>query len=355
MGTEAVRNTVFRQTGRCGMLDLICRGLRRAALKYVARTNRIRLQKALAKESRPIRRINGSEMYLDATVDYGLCTYLLVAGRRESYITDTMAKELLNAKVVIDVGANIGSYALMEARVMGSQGTVYAIEPVPETLDLLEENIELNGYDNIEIANLAIGDKEGPAKMYVGKWLNRSQLAEVGTIVNDLVSREIETQVATLDNFLEDKPFPDIIRMDVEGYEYNIFKGMRRILGTQHELRIFMEFHFRWLGEAKTSDLLKTIKSFGFEIGDLTFEVDEKCVTHSQLLENIASYLNSKVTRVPRKGHLIWNIDEILSNAEVWKGEGARDLCMKMGTLEIMFKREEDWSRKGNSVADRSA
>ena len=182
--------------------------------------------------------------------------------------------------------------------------------------------------------------------MYVGKWLNRSRMTEVG-MGSEVISHEIKTPVSTLDDFLEDKQYPDVIRMDVEGYEYNIIEGMKKTLEQKLPLKLFIKFHFRYLGRQKCIQLLQTLKNAGFEIADATYELDEKCITHSHFLGNIAAYLNSKVTNLPLKGHLQICIDDILSNAIVWDNkEGAMDLCLRLGTLELMFKRAIMQDRK---------
>lgn len=321
------------------MSSLAFRIPRRLILAYIERDNARRYRTATRPGNRPVRVINGSKMILDPGIDDGLCRYLLIAGRREAYATELMARELADARVVLDVGANIGYYALLQAKMLAGRGRVLAVEPVPDAVALLKENIALNGYTNVDVFQTAIGDRNGTARMYVGKWLNRSQLEEVGSIPGDLISREIETPMMTLDEFLADKPHPDIVRMDVEGYEYNILKGMERTLARGLPLRIFVEFHFRFMGREKSEYLLRMLKAHGFEIGALTFEVDEKCITRSQLVENVASYFNRKVTDVPAKGHIAWTIDDILSDAPVWKGERAWDMCMRVGALEVMFRR----------------
>lgn len=128
--------------------------------------------------------------------------------------------------------------------------------------------------------------------------------------------------------------------MDVEGYEYNIIKGMKRIQGKQLPLRLLMEFHFKLLEKEKCIELLRILKNAGFEISAATYEIDEKCITHNQFLGDMAAYLNSKFDNLPLKGHLKLSIDDILSNTVIWDNkEGALDLCLRLGTLEILFKR----------------
>ncbi|CAB1064576.1 hypothetical protein D1BOALGB6SA_9372 [Olavius sp. associated proteobacterium Delta 1] len=316
------------------------RVLRKRMLSYIKILNKRRLSKITKGKKSLIKEILGSKMHFDIDMDDGLSRYLVIKDIREDYITETMISELHKGDIVVDIGANVGYYALLEAKIVGYKGKVYAIEPVPESVELLRENVQLNKYSNIEIDQMAIGDKTGVASMYVGNWLNRSQMKDLDIYKQELLEHEISTVISTLDDFLENKPFPNIIRMDVEGYEYNVIKGMKRILEKKRPLSLFMEFHFRLLGIDKCQELLRMLKTTGFEITEATYEKDEKCITHNNFIENIASYLNSKCRNIPFPGHLKISIDDILSNAVIWKNkEGALDLCLRLGTLEILFKR----------------
>jgi protein-L-isoaspartate O-methyltransferase len=75
--------------------------------------------------------------------DKGVSRQLALVGVREKFSTETLQGELREGDCVVDIGANIGYYALMEARLVGSYGKVYAIEPVSYNFQLLENNIQL--------------------------------------------------------------------------------------------------------------------------------------------------------------------------------------------------------------------
>ena len=117
-----------------------------AAQLYCTYTNR-QLSRLLAPSPNGYveKEINGSRMYLDPT-DKGLSIDLLVDGIREPYITEVTKRELKQGQTVVDIGANIGYYALLEARQVGPTGRVYAIEPVPENFATLNKNVRLNQY-----------------------------------------------------------------------------------------------------------------------------------------------------------------------------------------------------------------
>ena len=331
----------FNLYNKLGLRLFIFRIFQKLIFSYIRFSNKRILSKVTNETKNIIKEINGSKMRFDTTMDDGLCRFMTITDVREYYITETMKNELKKGDIVVDIGANVGYYALLESKIVGNEGKIYAIEPVPDTIGLLKDNIRLNNYRNIEIYQLAIGDKIGTASMYVSKWRNRSQMKEVG-IKSEIISHEIKTPVLTLDDFLKDKPFPTAVRMDVEGYEYNIIRGMKNILENDLPLKLFIEFHFRWLGKEKCFELLSILKSAGFKIAVAAYELDEKCICKNKLLGNIAAYLNSKVSNLPLKGYLDLHIDDILSNAVVWGNkEGVLDLCLRFGTLEILFEREE--------------
>lgn len=291
-----------------------------------------------------VKEINNSKMYLDVT-DQGLSQDLIVDGVRESYFLETVKNEVKEDDIVVDIGANIGYYALLQARIAGERGKVYAIEPVPENIELLRRNIRLNEYSNVEVYQLAIGDKNGFATIYVPKERNRSSMRQPTSYIESGTVEEINVEIITLDDFLKGKLYPDIIRMDVEGYEYQIIKGMKKILEKQLPLTLFMEFHFEALQREESIEILQTLKEAAFEIADVTFELGIRGFSHHRFLWRIASFLLTKRRHAPPAGHLDLSINEIISNAVILDGH--------WGPLGICFKRTastpEDQSNEGGA------
>ncbi len=165
-----------------------------------------------------IRDINGSKMYLDILGE-GLPRDLIIDGVRELQVTECVKKEIKEGEVIVDIGANIGYYALLESRLVGEKGVVYAIEPAPGNFVLLEKNIKLNNYSNIKAFQLAIGNRIGTAPMYISEQCNLNTMIN---IVGKTVKGIEEVAITTLDEFLKNKPYPGMVRMDVEGYECEI-------------------------------------------------------------------------------------------------------------------------------------
>jgi FkbM family methyltransferase len=178
--------------------------------------------------------IQGSWMLLFLD-DGGITRDLFQFGIRERSSTWMMQKILKDKQVVVDIGANIGYYALIEAK---AGALVYAIEPVPTNFKRLTHNAEINQYKNIKPYQLAIGDKNTILQM---KLTDKSNLHH---ITDKKTDNTIDVEVLTLDTFLKDKKTPDIVRMDVEGYEYQIIKGMPKTLKKMKPGSwLFIEIH----------------------------------------------------------------------------------------------------------------
>jgi FkbM family methyltransferase len=78
--------------------------------------------------------------------------------------------------VVLDIGSNIGYYVLIEARLVGEEGFVYAVEPVEENARWLGANVALNGYKDVKIFNIAFGYYNGKISINIAEASNLSSV-----------------------------------------------------------------------------------------------------------------------------------------------------------------------------------
>lgn len=124
--------------------------------------------------------------------------------------------------VVIDVGANVGFYALLAAKWMRGRGEVHAFEPFPETARRFERNLELNSQlrSMVQLHRIALSDFVGKARMNVPDQGNQgcNHLGPTG---------DCEVEVSTLDAFCERQRLTrvNLIKVDVEGAEVALLKG----------------------------------------------------------------------------------------------------------------------------------
>lgn len=228
-----------------------------------------------------INNVQGNKMYVD-TEDRSMVPYLLLDNVWEKYKTELFKKIITKGMVVLDVGAGIGYYTLIAAKLLGEAGIVYAFEPEPSNYELLCKNIEVNGFANVVPIKKAVSDKNGKAKLYfkkeriVNPSLSKNNVLAVLShrVLGNCESIDVET--ISLDKFFEKKVRNNkvnVIKVDTEGAEGLMVDGSERILKS-YNLKMFMEFWPDGLRRLGTDPLtlLQKLKGYGFK----TKLIDEK-------------------------------------------------------------------------------
>jgi FkbM family methyltransferase len=211
--------------------------------------------------------VNGYKMLL-IPYDEGISTELLLFRTHEPLSTEILKKLLKSGMTCIDIGSNIGYYALLERKIVGEKGKVIAIEPSPINLYYLRRNIALNRFNDVEIFDYAISNFDGQCL-----FLHDKSYSNLSKMLNNDIEKSCESQLfrvpcKRLDSFLKEYPLKniDFIRMDVEGQEVEIINGGYQTIRTYKPI-LFMEIHKGILGLNKTLKLLKTLEELGYEKG----------------------------------------------------------------------------------------
>jgi len=198
----------------------------------------------LLQSGKNIIEVQGSKMYvnpdnLPRSFKKTFQSYIINSGWEE-LTTEMFKKVVKEGDVIVDLGANLGYYTLLAARLVGPRGKVYAFEPEPINYGLLLKNIELNGYDNVVAMQKAVSNVTGKARLFLD-----DKDTGAHTIYQPDNTREfIEVESVTLDEFFRDKKHPvNVIKMDIEGAEMAAFSGMDRLIRGNENLKIFVEFY----------------------------------------------------------------------------------------------------------------
>lgn len=134
---------------------------------------------------------------------------------------------------VFDLGAHQGIVALMLARIVGETGSVVAVEAEPHNAAVARENRALNAADNLTVVHAAIADAPGTLPFSEG--LN-------GMVLRGSASGTIEVRATTVDEIAAEFGSPDVVFIDVEGYEAHALEGARVTLG-EARTDFFVEVH----------------------------------------------------------------------------------------------------------------
>ncbi len=254
-----------------------------------------------------IKNIQGSKMYLNPS-DPGISTELFFEGTHEKQATEIFRKELKKGMVVIDVGANIGYYALQEASIVGKKGQVHAIEPILNNVNALNKNIELNKYKNIKTYQIAISSKSGTSKMTLTDSSNQNTMIDSSAShaseytkkkMDALKRKVIKINTISIDEFIKKEKIKQIncIRMDVEGYETEVIKGASNTLkNSPAPLKLFIEIHNKLFKnpEQIIKPEIERILSYGFKPKYLIIPSKNKIISDFNETDFISTLFSHK-------------------------------------------------------------
>lgn len=189
-------------------------------------------------------------------------------GIHERRVTSLLVQSLQGARCFADVGTNLGWYTCIAARHM-PQGVVYGFEMDDLNFDLLTGNLELNHADNVFAFHAAVSDSEGVVTYHRSGSRPSPFFQMQEQAVRHDSAHQVSVRSITLDRFFEDSSRipPDVIKIDVEGAEFSVLKGMTRIL-QQHRPTLFLEIHPTFLKNfhSSASELLQLLINAGYRI-----------------------------------------------------------------------------------------
>ena len=162
---------------------------------------------------------------------------------------------------VVDVGANQGIYTLTLAA-LARPGAVFAFEPEPMLFRQLVANVQVNKADNVVCHPVAISRQPGRLRLQSGKMHSGNN-----RIVQQPRSDSVEVAAATLDDLFADKVI-DFLKIDVQGWEAEVFAGAKEILQRNRGIILMFEFWPYGLRSAGTepAEILRFLGSIGFNL-----------------------------------------------------------------------------------------
>jgi FkbM family methyltransferase len=151
---------------------------------------------------------------------------------------------------VADVGANVGLLTLACAFATGPSGRVYAFEPEAGPRAQLLKTVKLNGLSWVEVSDLAVGGQSGPASFHISPIIGHSSLFPLPSEEHD-AARTVQVEVTRLDDAIPRNARLDVVKIDVEGGELDVLRGMSRLLADNPDIALVAEFgpsHLQRLG-----------------------------------------------------------------------------------------------------------
>ena len=171
----------------------------------------------------------------------------------------------------LDVGANIGLYTLISAKIVGSAGLVVAVEPASKTYRKLLDNIKLNGFENVRARQVALSDQDEIRELITYSRRYHAWNSLGGQIVNDQRVRKERVECICLDRFISEADLENrvnLMKIDVEGWEWFVLTGGINTLQIPNAPDILIEFTDLTLEAAgsSASELYNLLMSYRYSL-----------------------------------------------------------------------------------------
>lgn len=163
-----------------------------------------------------------------------------VLGTHENHVAEILTRYLRPGDACIDVGANIGYFSAVMARLVGTNGHVLAFEPVPENFAVLERNAALASAEGLQLhpRQAAVSAQRAELKIVRKEW---STYHEVAPIVGEEFGIERISAIPLDDVILPGTKPISLLKIDVEGHELPVIEGLKKSLKAKRVHRMVIE------------------------------------------------------------------------------------------------------------------
>jgi FkbM family methyltransferase len=175
---------------------------------------------------------------------------LAISGVWEPNVSRAFARALRPGDVCVDIGAHIGYFTLLASRLVGAAGHVYAFEPSPVNYEALRANLSRNAATNVTARRVAIGETPDRALLHEAPGTNsgRATLRDVRPNQEPIAAPGVMVDVLPAADVIPEDHLRRIrvIKVDVEGYEVEVLRGLVPVFDLGEPLAVFVEFNPDW-------------------------------------------------------------------------------------------------------------
>lgn len=185
-------------------------------------------------------------MWVDAN-DEGLAPHLVLQGYWEIWVTEALARHTRPNSIAMDIGANVGYFTMLMADAVGENGKVYAFEPNNRLTKLVQKSANINGFrTRVTVSSTALSDRDNAAAEFA---IPKSDPKNAGLITREQPKHAYEQQHAEIDFVTCAQTSVDalglanvgMVKIDVEGAEYSVWRGMQETIRRSPDMIIVME------------------------------------------------------------------------------------------------------------------
>lgn len=213
-----------------------------------------------------------NSVFLIPSLREPMALHLLADGVFEPDVANLLREHLRPGGVFVDVGANIGIFTVMAAKRVGSSGKVIAIEPSLRVYPYLEHNVRGNDLENVVLRHCAAYSREASGLSFFEAPVHKFGM---GALAPQFDAQPTTIRARPLDAIFAELgvDYVDVIKVDVEGFEADVFRGAKQLLTSRKPPLIVFEFA-DWAEarkpNGKVGDAQRVLLDFGYVLWGLS-------------------------------------------------------------------------------------
>lgn len=215
--------------------------------------------------------LSHEDIAIFTTADNYIEWTLLSTGTYEDEINKLIRISLKPGNIALDIGANIGLQSIRMAQCVGINGHVYSFEPLNYLQNKFNKNAGLNRFENITLFPFALSDQSGETSYSIDEHIWNQGTFNLNSKNSGGNAQQIIIKVADELSEIQSLSRLDLVKIDVEGFEFQVLKGLKNTL-KKHRPRIIFEYdHNYWENNGqKMSDCYDFLNSFGYQLYQIT-------------------------------------------------------------------------------------
>ncbi|MDO8573473.1 MAG: FkbM family methyltransferase [Candidatus Daviesbacteria bacterium] len=199
-----------------------------------------------------------------------------------------LEKILKSNSIFIDVGANIGVYTILAAAKI-KKGKIYSFEPIPSVLNILYQNIRINNAnDRVKVIEKVVSDKNGNEKFVI------QDISEYSHISSNQTSKSVLMPSVKLDDFCDKEKisFIDVVKIDVEGEELKVLRGLENYLKSGKVGVLIIEFN--------SNQVIDYLKKFKYTVFKINKKLDLEEIKKDDQSVNLVAFLKKDLVDIEK-------------------------------------------------------
>lgn len=185
--------------------------------------------------------LTNEDIAIYTTADNYIEYTILTTGTYETEISKLIRTSLKPGYVALDIGANIGLQSIRMSQCCGDDGKVYAFEPLTYIREKFSKNVALNHCSNVTLLPFALSDKNDSAEVKINECIWNQGTFNLNQPDSGNTAQQITIKIADQIPEIENLNKLHLIKIDVEGFEYHVLRGLKQTL-QKHKPRIIFEY-----------------------------------------------------------------------------------------------------------------